>query len=65
MAKIDKIMEVFELIIGGIIIIALAGGSVFAYKKTRSNKSSNKNITIRGNGKIVGGDDNSMNINEK
>lgn len=58
-------METFELIIGGIILIATAGGSVFAYKKTRTNKSSNKNITIHGNGKIVGGDDNSINIDKK
>ncbi|MBS5978896.1 MAG: hypothetical protein KIB51_04050 [Dysgonomonas mossii] len=58
-------METFELIIGGIILIAMAGGSVFAYKKTRSNKSSNKNITIQGNGKVVGGDDNSINIDKE
>ena len=58
-------METLKLVIAGIILIATAGGSIFAYKKSRSNKSSIKNITINGDGKVVGGNDNSTNINKK
>lgn len=58
-------METLKLVIGSILIIATAGGSIFAYKKSRSNKSSIKNITINGGGKVVGGDDNSSNIDKK
>lgn len=54
-------MDALQIIITGIIAIAIAGGAVFAYKKNRSNKSNQKNITIHGNGKVVGGDDNSIN----
>lgn len=58
-------METFELIVGGVIFIAVAGGAVFAYKKTYNKKTSIKGNTIGGSGKIVGGDDNSININKK
>lgn len=48
-----------EVLIGIIVTIALGGGAIFAYKKNRSNKVSQRNITIQGGGKVVGGDDNS------
>ncbi len=50
------------LAIVGIVTIAL-GGSWIAIRKSkkRTNTVSQKNITITGKGKVVGGDDNSIN----
>lgn len=48
-----------EVLIGIIVTIVVGGGAIFAYKKNRTNKSSQRNITIQGEGKVVGGDDNS------
>ncbi|NDV84802.1 hypothetical protein [Bacteroides sp. 51] len=53
-------MNLVEIIITGIVAIGVAGGAIFAYSRKRSNKSNIKNVTITGNGKIIGGDDNSI-----
>lgn len=48
-------MSIIEIIIAVILAVIGVGGAVFAYSK----KTSQKNITIIGGGKVVGGDDNS------
>ena len=57
-------MKIIEIILGVIFAIITAGGVLFKYKKGRSNKSSMKNIKINGDGKVVAGDDNSINIDK-
>lgn len=52
-------METVGVIIGAIVAIAGIGG-FFAYNRNRTNKTTQKNITIHGDGKVVGGDDNSI-----
>lgn len=57
-------METLEIIIAGIVAIAVAGGAIFTYKKSKSKKVNIKNVTIHGNGKVVAGDDNSTHISD-
>lgn len=57
-------METLEIIIAGIVTIAIAGGAIFTYQKNKSKKVNIKNVTIHGNGKVVAGDDNSSHVSD-
>lgn len=57
-------METLEIIIAGIVGIAVTGGAIFTYKKSKSKKVNIKNVTIHGSGKVVAGDDNSTHISD-
>ena len=57
-------METLEIIIAGIVTIAVTGGAIFTYKKNKSKKVNIKNVTIHGRGKVAAGDDNSTHISD-
>ncbi|WP_455586916.1 hypothetical protein [Bacteroides sp.] len=57
-------METLEIIIAGVVAIAIAGGAIFTYKKSKSKKVNIKNVKIHGSGKVIAGDDNSTHISD-
>lgn len=56
----EPIMSIVEIIITIVAIVVAGGGALIAYNK----KTTQKNIHIGGNGKVVGGNDNSKTINQ-
>lgn len=57
-------MGTLEIIIGGIVLIAVGGGAIFTYKKNKSKNVNIKNVIIHGSGKVVARDDNSTHVSD-